>query len=95
MCAHHSLPDDEVTPTTTERLHGFFAALVSASWPPLAKWRRVRQIHHQHFGSLDDQMLADLGLQKSAMRAAEYGIMPSDQVLSIDGSHDVANDLRC
>ena len=34
-----------------------------------------------HFGSLDDQLLNDLGLQRSEIRAAEYGILPGDQAL--------------
>ncbi|MEM7042330.1 MAG: hypothetical protein AAF543_05925 [Pseudomonadota bacterium] len=37
--------------------------------------------HHQHFGSLDDQLLDDLGLQRSEIRAAEFGVLPGDQAL--------------
>lgn len=37
--------------------------------------------HERHFGSLDDQLLSDLGLQRSEIRAAEYGILPGDQAL--------------
>ncbi|MGI9419922.1 MAG: hypothetical protein ACR2RA_19025 [Geminicoccaceae bacterium] len=35
----------------------------------------------QHFGSLDDQLLSDLGLQRSDIRGAEYGVLPGDQAL--------------
>jgi len=35
----------------------------------------------QHFGSLDDQLLQDIGLQRSEIAAAEYGILPGDQAL--------------
>jgi uncharacterized protein YjiS (DUF1127 family) len=35
----------------------------------------------RHFGSLDDQTLNDLGLQRSELRAAEYGVLPGDQAL--------------
>lgn len=37
--------------------------------------------HQQHFGMLDDQLLDDLGLQRSEIRAAEFGILPGDQAL--------------
>lgn len=49
----------------------------------------------QHFGSLDDQTLNDLGLQRSEIRAAEYGILPGEQALhvaepdsAVDGRED-------
>jgi uncharacterized protein YjiS (DUF1127 family) len=71
-----------------------FSALVSATWPPFAKWRRCRRLHHNHFGSLNDQTLADIGLQRSEMRAAEYGIMPAHRTRSMESSSPVAND-RC
>ena len=44
----------------------------------------VPQRHHQHFGSLDYQLLNDLGLQRSEIRAAEFGILPGDQALHHD-----------
>lgn len=94
MGRQHGLPAPEETSHVTGRLQAIFSALVSASWPPLAKWRRARRDQHQHFGSLNDQILADIGLQRSAMRAAEYGVMPRDQVLSISSDRNAAND-RC
>jgi uncharacterized protein YjiS (DUF1127 family) len=45
---------------------------------PLAS---VSHLEQQHFGSLDDQLLNDIGLQRSDIRAAEYGILPGDQAL--------------
>ena len=50
----------------------------------LARRRSARRFpgqHHQHFGSLDDQLLDDLGLQRSEIRAAEFGVLPGDQAL--------------
>ena len=46
--------------------------------------RDAQPISHRcqpHFSALDDQLLADLGLQRSEIRAAEYGILPGDQAL--------------
>lgn len=34
-----------------------------------------------HFGSLDDRLLNDLGLERSAVQAAEYGLIPGDVAL--------------
>jgi uncharacterized protein YjiS (DUF1127 family) len=90
----HSLSTSEEPRRVAERLQAMFSALVSATWPPFAKWRRSRRDHHNHFGSLDDQTLADIGLKRSEMRAAEYGIMPSHQTLTIASDQEAAND-RC
>ncbi len=76
------------------RIQTIFSALVSASWPRLAAWRRCRRDQHHHFGSLSNQALADIGLQRSEMRAAEYGIMPPDQALAVAHDRKAAND-RC
>jgi hypothetical protein len=53
----------------------------------LDRRRSVASMPHrrwQHFGSLDDQLLSDLGLQRSDMRGAEYGILPGRQALHQD-----------
>lgn len=92
MDRQYSLPPPDERSRVAGRLQAIFSALVSASWPPLAKWRLTRRDQHQHFGSLNDQMLADIGLQRSMMRAAEYGIMPTNQVMSIGSDRDPAND---
>lgn len=94
MNSQCNLPMLDDPPHATARLQAMFSALVSASWPPFAKWRRSRLAQRHHFGSLNDQTLADIGLQRSAMRAAEYGIMPTDQVLSVACDQNAAND-RC
>lgn len=47
----------------------------------------------QHFGSLDDQLLQDIGLQRSKIRAAEYGMLPGDQALH-HGEGDQAGDKK-
>lgn len=49
--------------------------------------RQVTGVHgqQQHFASLDDQLLNDLGLQRSEIRAAELGILPADQALHGSG----------
>lgn len=88
----HSLPTYEEPRRVAERLQALFSALVSSSWPPFAQWRRCRRQHHHHFGSLNDKVLADIGLQRSEMRAAEYGIMPPHQALAIASDRQVAND---
>ena len=51
----------------------------------------------QHFGSLDDQLLQDIGLQRSEIVAAEYGILPGDQALHQDESDQPGDktDVRC
>lgn len=46
----------------------------------------------QHFGSLDDQTLNDLGLQRSEIRAAEYGILPGEQALHVAEPGSVIDD---
>lgn len=52
--------------------------------------------HHeqQHFGTLDDQLLQDLGLQRSQVRAAEYGILPGDQALNHTDADSGGNRAR-
>ncbi|MGI9510502.1 MAG: DUF1127 domain-containing protein [Geminicoccaceae bacterium] len=40
-----------------------------------------RSRHQQQLSSLDDQILDDLGLQRSEVRAVEYGIIPRAQAL--------------
>jgi len=93
MAPRKSMPaPGEVAGVAGGRLQAIFSALVSASWPPLGKWRLARRGQHHHFGSLDDQTLADIGLQRSAMRAAEFGVMPPDQVLTIASEDNAAND---
>lgn len=55
----------------------------------LTRRQRAALIPHrqqQHFGSLDDQLLNDLGLQRSEIRAAEFGILPGDQALHHEDS---------
>ena len=49
---------------------------------------------NQHFGSLDDQLLDDLGLQRSAIRAAELGVLPGDQALHRAVPEDPADARR-
>lgn len=50
-------------------------------------------LRERHFGSLDDQLLSDIGLQRSEIRAAEYGILPGDQALHCDGAkRSIADD---
>lgn len=92
MGTEYNLPTSDEPSRATAHLHAIFSALVSASWPPFAKWRRSLRDQHNHFGSLDDQTLADIGLQRSAMRAAEYGVMPSHQVLAVACDQNAAND---
>lgn len=93
MAHRESMPaQGEMAGGTGSRLQAMFSALVSASWPTLAQWRRARRDQHQHFGSLNDQTLADIGLQRSAMRAAEFGVMPPEQVLTIASEDAAAND---
>jgi len=74
-------------------LETFFSAITH----PLAalehRWRHARRTwmnHKQrpHFGSLDDQVLDDLGLQRSELIAAEYGILPADQALHCPAGDD-------
>jgi hypothetical protein len=50
--------------------------------------------HEQHFGSLDDQLLSDLGLQRSEIRAAEYGILPGDQALHHQEAKHLENEVN-
>ena len=90
----HSRPRCDEPCHVAARLQSFFSALVSASWPPFAEWRRKRRDQQLHFGSLTDQTLADIGLKRAEMRAAEYGIMPSDQALAIAKDRKAANDCR-
>lgn len=44
------------------------------------------QLKECHFGALNDQLLNDIGLQRSEMRAVEYGILPRNQALHDDRS---------
>jgi len=51
-------------------------------------------LHHRehHFGMLDDQLLSDLGLLRSDIRAAEIGILPPDQALHHGSAKRRTND---
>jgi len=42
-----------------------------------------------HFGSLDDRLLDDLGLQRGDVLAAEYGFVPGDLALHRQGEDEI------
>lgn len=64
---------------------GFFCCIMSLRRNFRCRSQRnislAAESHQQHFGSLDDKLLNDLGLLRGDMLAAEYGIIPGDQAL--------------
>ncbi|MGI9500277.1 MAG: hypothetical protein ACR2P3_09575 [Geminicoccaceae bacterium] len=63
---------------------GFSGLFHCLTWQKLNRLQDNHPTPHrrqEHFSSLNDQVLDDLGLQRSEIRAAEYGIIPGDQAL--------------
>ena len=73
---------------TVERMLGAFLSLRLRIRDRIDRRKRMAATPAKgqlHFGSLDDRVLNDLGLQRGKVRAAEYGLIPGDLALHHQG----------